>query len=122
MALVLGEGMATMHSIRAATGLAVAAAFSAGNLAPVAQALRRKFPTMPIILAADDDHTTEGTPGRAAARAAALAVGGLVVAPQFPAHRPRKATDFNDLFSLAGTGAVRACFAEVLEGLPHENR
>lgn len=34
MALVLGEGMATMHSIRAATGLAVAAAFSAGNLAP----------------------------------------------------------------------------------------
>lgn len=121
MALVLGEGMATMHSIRAATGLAVAAAFSAGNLAPVAQALRRKFPTRPIILAADDDHTTEGNPGMAAARAAALAVGGLVVAPQFPAHCPRKATDFNDLFSLAGTGAVRACFAEVLEGLPHEN-
>lgn len=121
VAIVVGEGMATMHSVRAATGLAVAAAFSASNLAPVAQALRRKFPTVPIILAADDDHATEGNPGMAAARAAAMAVGGLVVAPQFPADRPRKATDFNDLFSLAGAGAVRACFAEVLEGLPHEN-
>lgn len=118
-AAVVCEGMATGHSIHAATGLAVAAAFSAGNLAPVAQALRRKFPTLPIILAADDDHATEGNPGLTAARAAALAVGGQVVVPQFPADRPRKATDFNDLFSLAGAGAVRTCFAEVMEGLDH---
>ena len=121
-AIVVGEGMATMHSIRAATGLAVAAAFSASNLAPVAQALRRKFPALPILLAADDDHATEGNPGLTAARAAALAVGGLVVVPQFPADRPPKATDFNDLFSLAGAGAVCACFAEVLEGMSHAPR
>ena len=119
VAIVVGEGVATMHSVRAATGLAVAAAFSAGNLAPVAQALRRKFPTLPIILAADDDHATDGNPGLTAARAAALAVGGQVVVPQFPADRPRKATDFNDLFSQAGAGAVRTCFAEVMEGLDH---
>lgn len=118
VAIVVGEGMATMHSVRAATGLAVAAAFSASNLEPVARALRRKFPALPILLAADDDHATEGNPGLTAARAAALAVGGLVVVPQFPANRPRKATDFNDLFSLAGAGAVRACFAEVLELTP----
>lgn len=116
-ALVVCEGMATAHSVHAATGLAVAAAFSASNLMPVAQALRCKFPALPIILAADDDHATEGNPGLTAARAAALAVGGLVVVPQFPADRPRKATDFNDLFSLAGACAVRACFAEVMEGL-----
>ena len=120
-AIVVCEGMATAHSIHAATGLAVAAAFSAGNLAPVALALRRKFPALAIILAADDDHATEGNPGRTAAHAAALAVGALVVVPQFPADRPRKATDFNDLFALAGAGAVRACFAEVLEGLPHDD-
>ena len=117
--IVVCEGMATAHSVRAATGLAVAAAFSAGNLVPVAQALRRKFPALPIVLAADDDHTTEGNPGLSAARAAALAVGGLVAVPQFPADRPPKATDFNDLFSLAGSNAVRACFAEVMEGLDH---
>lgn len=115
VAIVVGEGMATMHSVRAATGLAVAAAFSASNLEPVARALRRKFPALPILLAADDDHATEGNPGLTAARAAALAVGGLVVVPQFPANRPRKATDFNDLYQLAGADAVRACFAEVLE-------
>lgn len=118
-AIVVCEGMATAHSIHAATGLAVAAAFSASNLAPVAQALRRKFPVLPIIMAADDDHATEGNPGLTSAHAAALAVGGLVSIPSFPAGRPRKATDFNDLCSLAGAGAVCKCFAEVLEGLPY---
>ena len=118
-AIVVCEGMATAHSVHAATDLAVAAAFSASNLAPVAQALRRKFPVLPIILAADDDHATEGNPGVTAARQAAMAVGGLVSIPCFPAGRPHRATDFNDLFSLAGAGAVRECFAEVLEGLPY---
>lgn len=117
-ALVVCEGMATAHSVHAATGLAVAAAFSASNLAPVAQALRRKFPSLPIILAADDDWRTEGNPGLTAARNAALAVGAVVVAPHFPAERPPKATDFNDLAALAGPGAVRACFAESLEEKP----
>lgn len=119
-AIVVCEGMATAHSVHAATGLAVAAAFSASNLVPVAQALRRKFPVLPIILAADDDHATEGNPGLTSAHAAALAVGGLVSIPSFPAGRPRKATDFNDLFLLAGAGAVCECFAEVLEGLPYD--
>lgn len=119
-AIVVCEGMATAHSVHAATGLAVAAAFSASNLVPVAQALRRKFPVLHIILAADDDHATEGNPGLTSAHAAALAVGGLVSIPSFPAGRPRKATDFNDLFLLAGAGAVCECFAEVLEGLPYD--
>lgn len=118
-ALVVCEGVATAHSVHAATGLAVAAAFSASNLALVAQALRCKFPALSIILAADDDHATEGNPGVTAARQAAMAVGGLVSIPCFPSGRPHRATDFNDLFSLAGAGAVRECFAEVLEGLPY---
>lgn len=117
VALVVCEGVATAHSIHECAGLAVAAAFSAGNLETVARALRRKYPALPVILAADDDHTTEGNPGLTAARAAALAVGGTVVVPLFPVERPRKATDFNDLHQLAGADAVRACFAEVLEGL-----
>lgn len=116
-ALVICEGAATGRSIHECTGLAVACAFSAGNLAPVAHALRQRYPHLQLLIAADDDHVTEGNPGLTAAHAAALAVGGSVVMPQFPADRPRKATDFNDLFSLAGAGTVRACFAEVLEGL-----
>ncbi|MFG5777977.1 toprim domain-containing protein [Comamonas sp. J-3] len=121
-AIAICEGWATGSSIHEATGLPVAVAFFAGNLLPVVQALHRKCPGAALVLAADDDYRVEGNPGLTAARAAALSVGAQVVAPQFPAERPRKATDFNDLHSLAGAGAVRACFAEVLEGLNHEDQ
>ena len=116
--LVVAEGYATAASIHEATSHAVACAFNAGNLLPVAAALRAKYPALLLVLAADDDHRTEGNPGLAAATAAALAVGGFVVRPQFPADRPPRATDFNDLAALAGLGAVRACFAELLEAMP----
>lgn len=117
---VVCEGVATAHSIHEATNLTLAAAFSASNLMPVAQALKQKNPKCTIIIAADDDHLTEGNPGLTAARAAAMAVGGLVVMPHFPANRPGKATDFNDLSALAGADVVNECFAEVMEGLSHD--
>ena len=113
--LVICEGFATGASINEATGQPVAVAFNAGNLAPVAAALHKAYPALVLVLAADDDWRTEGNPGITAARQAALAVGGFVVAPRFPAGRPPKATDFNDLAALAGLGAVRACFNEIVE-------
>ena len=82
----------------------------------MAWALRRKYPAHALVLAADDDFATEGNPGLTSARQAALAVGGAVLAPLFPAVRDG-GTDFNDLHRVAGLDAVRACFAEVLEGL-----
>lgn len=116
-ALVLAEGYATGATVLEATGLPVAVCFNSGNLLPVARALRCKYPALPLALAADDDWRTEGNPGLSAATAAALAVGGFVVRPHFPADRPPKASDFNDLAALAGPGAVRACFAESMEGM-----
>lgn len=116
--LVVCEGFATGASIFESTGLPVAVCFNSGNLLPVARALRCKYPALALLVAADDDWRTEGNPGLTAARHAALAVGAQVVAPQFPAERPPKATDFNDLAALAGPGTVRACFAELLEGTP----
>lgn len=114
-ALVVAEGYATGASIHEATGLPVAVAFNAGNLLPVARELRRRHRALDLLVAADDDWRTEGNPGMTAAQHAALAVGAGVVVPHFPADRPPKATDFNDLAALAGLGAVRACFAESLE-------
>jgi len=111
--LVIAEGFATGASINEATGWPVAVAFNAGNLGPVAAALHKAYPALMLVIAADDDHLTPDNPGITAARQAALAVGGFVVAPQFPKGRPPKATDFNDLATLAGLGAVRACFAEI---------
>lgn len=106
--LIVCEGYATGASIHQCTGAAVAVAFNAGNLEPVALALRAKYPSLKIIIAADDDHQTDGNPGLIKATAAALAVGGLLAVPTFPAGRPDKATDFNDLHQLAGADAVKA--------------
>jgi putative DNA primase/helicase len=115
--LIVCEGYATGASIHEATGHAVAVAFNAGNLEAVAAALRSKYPDMKIIIAGDDDHLTDGNPGLNKARAAAQAVGALVAVPSFPADRPDKATDFNDLHQLAGLDAVKACIDNAMESV-----
>lgn len=118
--LIVCEGFATGASIHEATGHAVAIAFNAGNLETVAIALRTKYPDLKIIIAADDDHLTDGNPGKTKATAAALAVGGLLAMPGFlesikGSARPDKATDFNDLHQLAGLDAVKTCIADAIE-------
>jgi hypothetical protein len=82
-------------------------AFNAGNLLPVVQAVRAKYPALRIILAADDDWRTEGNPGLSKATAAAQAVGGLLGVPQFPPEQPDKATDFNCLHRVGGAVTLR---------------
>lgn len=113
-ALCVCEGFATGASINEATGLPVAVAFNAGNLAPVAQAMRDRFPELPIIVCADDDYLTEGNTGIAKANEAAQSVGGCVAIPQFGENRPEKATDFNDLALHLGNDAVKACIDEAM--------
>ncbi|MGC4028933.1 MAG: AAA family ATPase [Steroidobacteraceae bacterium] len=107
--LCIAEGFATAASIHEATGLAVAVAFNAGNLLPVARAMREKFLGLRLVLCADDDADTEGNPGLMKARAAAEAVGGWLAVPDFGVSRPAGATDFNDLARQAGAHAVRRC-------------
>jgi putative DNA primase/helicase len=107
--LCIAEGYATGASIFEATGYAVAVAFNAANLLPVARALRTRFPGLRLILCADDDAATQGNPGRTKAGEAAQAVGGFLAIPEFGDARPVGATDFNDLHRLAGPAAVRAC-------------
>ena len=81
--LLLAEGYATGATLYQATGNAVAVAFNAGNLLPVARALRSKFPRLRFVICADDDRETKGNPGVSAAHAAAKAVGGRVALPKF---------------------------------------
>lgn len=104
---IICEGYATGATIHRATSYAVAIAFDAGNLLTVAQAIRAQFPDVPIIVAGDDDHSTEGNPGAAMATEAARAVGGLLVLPLFAGVRKPKDTDFNDLAQKEGIEAVR---------------
>jgi putative DNA primase/helicase len=81
--LCIAEGFATGVSIFEATGYAVAVAFDCGNLLPVALELRTKYPTIRIILCADDDRYTAGNPGLTKATDAARAINGLLAVPTF---------------------------------------
>ena len=104
--LLVCEGYATGASLFEATGYPVAVAFDAGNLLPVVQALRKKFPGIQLVICADDDYQTSN-PGLTRATEAAKAVGGMVAVPVFSDPRPNGATDFNDLHQAQGEEVVR---------------
>lgn len=81
--LCICEGYATGATIYQATKHATAVAFDAGNLEPVARALRAKFPGIALCICADNDHATLGNPGLTAGRRAAAAVGASLAVPSF---------------------------------------
>ena len=92
--LYICEGWATGATINALTGSVVACAMNAGNLVKVAKAIRERYPDRYLVIAGDNDRFTEGNPGKAAAIAAARAVGAEWKIPDFPEGLP--GTDFND--------------------------
>lgn len=53
--VLVAEGYATAASLYEASGLPVAVAFDAGNLAPVVGALRKRFGRAKVLICADDD-------------------------------------------------------------------
>ncbi len=81
--IYLAEGYSTAATVFEATGAAVAACFSCGNLKAVALALRAKFPELRLVIAADNDAGTPGNPGVRHAFEAAAAAGALVAVPDF---------------------------------------
>lgn len=102
-AILIGEGFATVASLVEETGAPGIVAFNAGNLLPVAKAIRRLNPRAEIVVCGDDDRWTEGNPGRTKARQAAVTIGAKLLLPDFSGldltDRP---TDFNDFFRLQG--------------------
>ncbi len=75
--LVIGEGMATLASVRRATGLPVIAALSAANLPTVASTIHAKRVDLRLTIAADDDAA-----GIKAARSAAETTGAELALPE----------------------------------------
>ena len=111
--ILICEGYATGASLHMATGKPVAVALDSGNLEPVANALREKFPQAQITICADNDHSLKrnGQPwnvGLEKAQRAAQAVGGKMVAPVFDEkEKARGLTDFNDLHRARGLAEVQ---------------
>jgi phage/plasmid primase-like uncharacterized protein len=108
--LLIAEGFAT--------GLPVVIAFNCGNMPPVAQGIRQKYPKADIILCADLDSWTVSRPGEHDAAKAAATVSGRVAVPQFSDLRSNGETDFNDLHRLEGLEAVRRSLEAAKQAAP----
>ncbi|MGI8425282.1 MAG: AAA family ATPase [Actinomycetota bacterium] len=114
--LCICEGYATGASIHEATGYPVVLALNAGNLLPVAKAMRKRFTDLRLIVCGDDDAKTAGNPGRTKATEAAQAVGGAAAFPSFGEARPESLSDFNDLHRHVGLEAVRSGIEQAARG------
>ena len=114
------EGYATGATIYECTGEPVVVAFDSGNLKPVAQALRKKYPNLKMILCADNDcyHENSVNPGIEKAKEVAVATVSKVVVPCFK-DTSSKPTDFNDLFILEGRDAVNAILKSTTQQSPN---
>lgn len=99
--LLICEGFATGATLHERIGAACFVAFNANNLLPVARHVRDRHPQANIIICGDDDRWTEGNPGAAKARAAALDIGAKLLMPDWTGlDLSSKPTDFNDLARL----------------------
>lgn len=102
------EGWATGATINELTGCKVLVACSAGNLPHVARTARHGWPEERIVIAADNDHKTDGNPGLKYGEAAAKAINAELAIPEGPG------TDFNDMAAAGHAGRA----TEILTGTP----
>ncbi|WP_407212061.1 toprim domain-containing protein [Enterobacter hormaechei] len=106
--VLIAEGLATALSVHLMRPDALTvAAIDAGNLLPVAEVMRRKYPQAQIIIAADNDHHQNGeaNTGMEAAEKAALSVAGWVSLPPTGSK-----ADWNDYHQQHGLEVATAAF------------
>ena len=142
--LLVAEGYATAATLHEATGLPIAVVWSANNILPACQALKKKFKRSRQLICADDDWLQKcggcgkytpvadtkcahcGEPhgkqnaGVSCAEAAAVAVGGAWIAPVFAEARPadkKGPNDFNDLHCIETLTTVHAQIEAKLDAL-----
>lgn len=109
--IILAEGLATALSAHLINPDALTiVAIDSGNLLPVGQVMRGKYPQAQIIIAADNDHL-DGHPntGKIAAEKAALAISGWVSLPP-----TEYKADWNDYHQQYGIAATTQAFTESL--------
>lgn len=107
--LLIGEGVATVLSARAAGGHAGVAALSCSNLPEVAKAMRNRYPAATLVILADLVKAT-GDPDPHAIEAAQT-IGGNLAVPDFGSARESDLKDFNDLALVRGEEAVAQALA-----------
>lgn len=119
--ILICEGYATGASLYEATGYAVAIAFDAGNIAKVAEEIKKEYPKHKILICAENDQWNKENPGLNYAKHAAAKTGASVVYPRFK-NLSKKPTDFNDLHALEGIEAVKEQLAPHIAKLSQEGK
>jgi putative DNA primase/helicase len=94
--LIVAEGYATGKAINRVTGRTVMVCMFAGNMAPVAESLRDRFPDREIVYAPDNDWANTPNAGLDGAKAASESVPGRIVSPTFPEGADKEHTDWDD--------------------------
>lgn len=113
--MIITEGYSTGQSLHMATGLTVVVALDSGNLAPVAEALHRKHPDRPLVIAADDDHAKKVNAGLKGAERASELTGAKILRPDLSdAEKAKGLTDFNDIHRERGLEALKRLVSEPL--------
>jgi phage/plasmid primase-like uncharacterized protein len=114
--IVICEGYATGATLYEATKYPTVVAFDAGNLKPVAEAVRAAYPGRDLVIAADNDHANvNGNVGVRKAEEAAQAVKAVVAVPPLDAQEKAQGlTDFNDLGQSRNKLWVRSAIDEAL--------
>ena len=110
--IYIAEGLSAAITVHLATKQATVIAFSASNIADVAQTIRKQYPQTRLVIAADDDQFNNVNAGRKGADAAAKFVN-AVIYPKF-GDLSTKPTDFDDLRQMEGLDEVK----RQLEGEP----
>ena len=110
------EGYATAASVFMATDVTAIVAFDSGNIEPVINAIKQRYPHLEIVIAGDNDRWKEHNSGMEAAEKATLMYGIKFYLPEFrnevledlKAAGEKLPTDFNDLHLLQGIDEVKS--------------
>ena len=113
--MIVTEGYSTGQSLHMASGLTVVVALDSGNLAPVAEAIHKKHPDRPLVIAADDDHAKKINAGIKGAERAAELTGAKILRPDLSdAEKAKGLTDFNDIHRERGIEALKRVVTDQL--------
>ena len=117
----IAEGFATADAVRQCVSHGVFVAFDAGNLRPVVNMIRKRFPFSQVVIYADDDshkHAANGkdlNPGLREAKKAGRSGRVRIAYPLFKAPNGDKTTDFNDLLLLEGVDACQKAISRTIK-------
>ena len=114
--LIIAEGYATAASLHMATHYPAIVAFDAGNLVKVATVIRKAYPDLPLIIAADDDDNQKGWQ---CAQQASKNTQAIIALPTF--KNKQQQTDFNDLHVSEGLDTVAAQIKYAMENTSANN-